>query len=165
MGRVTSNFLKSLDNLNPEVLLIATTNLYKSLDKALTRRFDAIVDFDRYLKEDLVDVGEILLDDYLKQFRTSVRDMRLARKIMLSSKILPYPGDLKNIIRTSLAFSDPKDGTDYLKRLLRSLNAGKTFSIEELAEKKFTVREIEILTGVSKSSVSRELNGAKDSEG
>ena len=57
MGRVTSTLLKEFDNLNERILLIATTNLYKQFDKALLRRFDYIVDFNRYSKEDLEDAG------------------------------------------------------------------------------------------------------------
>src|SRR5699024_8776982 len=38
MGRVTSTILKELDNLNEDVVLIATTNLFEKFDKALTRR-------------------------------------------------------------------------------------------------------------------------------
>ncbi|MBZ5796371.1 ATP-binding protein, partial [Burkholderia contaminans] len=33
MGRVTSAFLKELDRLSPEIVLIATTNLFENLDK------------------------------------------------------------------------------------------------------------------------------------
>ena len=39
---------------------------------------------------------------------------------------------------------------------------GKMPSIEKLHELGFTVREIELLTGISKSSVSRELNEANN---
>ena len=38
---------------------------------------------------------------------------------------------------------------------------GKTPKLQELHTLGFTVREIEILTGISKSSVSRELNGGE----
>lgn len=161
MGRVTSTFLKELDNLDPEVVLIATTNLYGSLDRALARRFDAVIDFDRYTDEDKLEVAEAILNDLLKQFNKVARDMRLFRKIIKSCSNLPNPGELKNLIRISLAFSDPKDPNDYQKRLLKSLHNGKILTIGQLAKKGFTVREIEILTGISKSSVSRELNGGK----
>ncbi|AWN20074.1 ATP-binding protein [Streptococcus sobrinus] len=157
MGRVTSTFLKALDNLDPEVVIIATTNLYSELDKALVRRFDATIDFDRYSDEDKVEISEFILNDYLKQFKNVTKDIRLFRKIIRYSKNLPNPGDLKNYIRTSLAFSDPKDPDDYLKRLFKNLNNGKIPSIKKLSDMGFTVREIEILTGTSKSSVSREL--------
>jgi SpoVK/Ycf46/Vps4 family AAA+-type ATPase len=161
MGRVTSTFLRALDNLNSEAVVIATTNLSKNLDKALIRRFDAVIDFDRYSDEDKVEVAEVILNAFLKQFNNTKRDMRLFKKIIGSAKTIPNPGDLRNIIRTSLAFSDPKDSTDYLKRLLKSMHHGKMPSVKLLANKGFTVRNIELLTGISKSSVSRGLSEEK----
>lgn len=158
MGRVTSAFLKEIDRLSPEIILIATTNLFDNLDKAVTRRFDAIIDFDRYSDDDKVEVAIVILKDLLKQFKNVARDLKLFKKIIYSSNTLPNPGDLRNMIRTSLAFSDPKDPHDYQKRLLRSFHNGKNLSISKLSKLGFTVREIEILTGVSKSSVSRELS-------
>ena len=158
MGRVTSAFLKEIDRLSPEIILIATTNLFDNLDKAVTRRFDAIIDFDRYSDDDKVEVAIVILKDLLKQFKNVARDLKLFKKIIYSSTTIPNPGDLRNMIRTSLAFSDPKDPHDYQKRLLRSFHNGKNLSISKLSKLGFTVREIEILTGVSKSSVSRELS-------
>jgi hypothetical protein len=71
---------------------------------------------------------------------------------------LPYPGELKNIIKTSLAFSDINIEFDYLKRLYNSLvgNLEET-DIAQLHDQGFTVREIERLKGESKSNVSRKL--------
>lgn len=158
MGRVTSAFLKEIDRLSTEIILIATTNLFDNLDKAVTRRFDAIIDFDRYSDDDKVEVAIVILTDLLKQFKNVARDLKLFKKIIYSSNTIPNPGDLRNMIRTSLAFSDPKDPHDYQKRLLRSFHNGKNLSISKLSKLGFTVREIEILTGVSKSSVSRELS-------
>ena len=98
------------------------------------------------------------MTELLKQFKNVARDLKLFKKIIYSSNTIPNPGDLRNIILTSLAFSYPKDPHDYKKRLLRSLHNGKNLSISKLSKLGFTVREIEILTGVSKSSVSRELS-------
>jgi hypothetical protein len=75
-------------------------------------------------------------------------------------KLLPqkmYPGDLKNLIKTSVAFSKPRDGVDYFRRLYYSICNEKPEDLKKLRAQKFTVREIEILTGKSKSSVAREL--------
>lgn len=161
MGRATSTFLKSLDQLNPDAVVIATSNLFDNLDKALIRRFDATIDFDRYTPEDLIEVSDMILSSLLKQFKTVTRDRRLFKKIMSSTKKLPNPGDLRNLIRSSLAFSDPKDPDDYLKRLMRGLHNNRNLKVSELHKRGFTVREIEILTGISKSSVSRELSEDK----
>ena len=160
MGRVTSSILKELDNLDARVIFIATTNLYKNLDKALTRRFDAIVDFDRYSKEDLLDISESILNEYLPKFEKVGRDIKLFRKIMSLLTDIPYPGELKNVIRTALAFSEPNSEFDYLKRLYNAVllqEKRKEMSIKELKEKDFTVRDIEKLTGIPKSNISRML--------
>jgi len=159
MGRATSAILKELDRLDSRVVLIATTNLYKYFDKALIRRFDSVIDFNRYTQDDLIEIAEILLNDFLRKFKGTGKNIRLFRKIMELAKPVPYPGDLKNIIRSSIAFSNSNDPFDYLKRLYKELISSSEFEIENLQKEGFTVREIEILTGVSKSQVSRELKG------
>jgi len=160
MGRATSTLLKELDNLNERVVLIATTNLFKSFDKALIRRFDAVINFDRYTKEDLVDVAESILNDYLERFDSAAKDIRLFRKIIFLMKEKIFPGDLKNLIKTSLAFSNPKNEYDYLIRLYEGITNSKIDGdIKKLQNEGFTIREIERLTGISKSQVSRGLNG------
>lgn len=159
MGRATSTLLKELDNLNERVILIATTNLFKSFDKALIRRFDSVINFDRYSKEDLIEVAETILNEYLEKFDNVAKDIRLFRKIVALMKEKIYPGDLKNIIKTSLAFSNPSNEFDYLIRLYENITNTKIDGdIKKLQSEGFTVREIEELTGISKSQVSRGLN-------
>lgn len=153
MGRATSSVLKGLDYLNENIILIATTNLFDSFDKALARRFDFVIDFNRYSREDLLEISVSLL----KQFVSKGSDVRLSRKIFSIMDPVPYPGDLKNLIRTSVAFSDPENETDYLRRLYCSISGKKTIEVKDLHEKGFTTREIEILTGISKSQVAREV--------
>lgn len=162
MGRVTSAILRELDrltDLNKEIVLIATTNLYSNFDKALIRRFDAIINFDRYSKEDLMEVAEHYFSSFIKNFKGTSKDTRLFRKILKTAKNLPYPGELKNIIKTSLAFSDIGDEYDYLKRLYNSLIGNLVQKdINILYEEGFTIREIEKLKGESKSTVARKLS-------
>lgn len=159
MGRVTSTFLKELDGLSDKLVLIATTNLYKSFDKALIRRFDSIINFNRYTKEELIEISETILNEYLLKFTNVAKDIKLFRKILSIPEKLPYPGDLKNIIKTSLAFSKPDNENDYLIRLYESITNSKiNGDIKKLQNQNFTVREIEKLTGISKSQVSRGLN-------
>ena len=72
-------------------------------------------------------------------------------------EIIPYPGDLKNLIKTAIAFSRPGDEYDYLRRLYNASQKENNADLKTMQSQGFTVREIEILTGVSKSQVSREL--------
>lgn len=158
MGRVTTTVLKGLDGLSDAIVLIATTNLYGKLDKALTRRFDTTINFNRYTQEDLIDVSESILNDLLARFKLNGRNMKLFKKIIGSMKNIPYPGELTNLIKTSIAFSDASDELDYLRKLYSAIHIERsTNELELLKQQGFTVREIEVLTGISKSQVSREL--------
>lgn len=159
MGRATSNILKALDNVNDDVVIIATTNLYNQLDKAFRRRFDSIVDFDRYSKADLVnDIGVGILNNYLKDFTKVGRDTKLFKKILNTCPTLPNPGELKNLIKVSLAFSNPDSHFDYLIRLYQSLNKQNlNLDPAKLKKQGFTVREIGVLKNISKSQAARIL--------
>ena len=162
MGRVTSTILRELDrltDLNKEIVIIATTNLYSNFDKALVRRFDAVINFNRYREEDLIEVAEYYFSSFIKNFKGTSKDVRLFRKILKTAKKLPYPGELKNIIKTSLAFSDIGSEYDYLKRLYNNLIGNlEQKDLSKLYEEGFTIREIEKLKGESKSTVARKLN-------
>ena len=156
MGRATSTILKQFDELSPNIVLIATTNLYAQLDKALSRRFDSIINFDRYSEDDIVEIAEKIFNSYAKKFPKIGRNIKLFKKIIRLINPMPMPGDLSNMIKTALAFSDINSDFDYLRRLYGFTD----FSLDDVETMKLnglTVREIEILTGISKSQVSREL--------
>lgn len=157
MGRATSSILKELDNVNSKAVIIATTNLYDKFDPAFRRRFDAVINFNRYTKDDLLDTAEVLLDNDLSRFSLASRDIKLFRKILMSVDKVPNPGELKNIIKIALAFSDPQNPYDYLSRLYKDLHQSQALDLEELRNQKFTLREIGILTNTPKSTVAREL--------
>ena len=159
MGRVTSSVLKGLDGLVNNITLIATTNLYEQFDQALIRRFDLVVNFNQYSREDLIKVAESILNELLPKFKLAGRNMRLFRKIISSAEELPQPGQLKNIIKTSLAFSDHQDEYDYLKRLYKSTQLSEnSLDLKVLKGHNFTIREMAILNGVSKSQIYREIS-------
>jgi len=160
MGRVTSVFLRGLDSLNENAIIIATTNLFASFDKAMARRFDAMVSFDRYSNEDLIEIADSMLTANLKRAANSRQDIRLFNKILSKLETIPYPGDLKQIIKTSIAFSDESSEYDYLRKIYLSLNGNpSSIDIQKLSNDGYTTREIEILSRVPKSSVSRKLRG------
>jgi len=157
MGRATSTFLKCLDTLDNKVLLIGTTNLYEYLDKALVRRFDAVISFDCYSLKDKIDIANNLISYYKKGNNISKDERLLSKIIKLTDNDSLTPGILKNTIRQAIAFSSVTDPNNYLMRIFDKLKA-KPYTFEELSSYGFTVREIEILTGVSKSTVSRKLS-------
>ena len=162
MGRATSSMLKGMDYMDERVVLVATTNLYEHFDKALIRRFDSVIDFNRYTKGDLMSIAEEFLNKFLVKFKLANKDIRLFRKIIGLMEPIPYPGDLKNLIRTAVAFSDPDDGMDYFRRLYYAVNGKQPQDLKELKSQKFTIREIEILSRIPRSTVARELKESMD---
>ena len=162
MGRATSSMLKGMDYMNERVVLVATTNLYEHFDKALIRRFDSVIDFNRYTKGDLMSIAEEFLNKFLVKFKLANKDIRLFRKIIGLMEPIPYPGELKNLIRTAVAFSDPGDGMDYFRRLYYAVNGKQPQDLKELKSQKFTIREIEILSRIPRSTVARELKESTD---
>jgi SpoVK/Ycf46/Vps4 family AAA+-type ATPase len=164
MGRATSTILREIERIDERIVLIATTNLFEYFDKAIIRRFDSIIDFNRYDQEDLLEIAESIMNTFLNRFKCAGRNVRLFRKIVELMQPIPFPGDLKNIIRSAIAFSNPNNELDYLKRLYYFVNGEKAADLKNLQEQGFTVREIEILTGVSKSQVSRDLKEQGEDE-
>lgn len=159
MGRVTSTFLKELDSISKDILIIATTNLIESFDKALLRRFDAKISFNRYTKSDLIDISASILQSYIKKVNTSKVDIRLFKKILNNLEVIPYPGEMQQLIKISLAFADEANEYDYLRRFYLELHNNRIPDIKALTEQGYTTREIEIITHIPKSSVSRKLKG------
>lgn len=165
MGRVTSAFLREMDSLSSNFCIIATTNLIDNFDKALIRRFDATVSFDRYTKKDLIEIADELLTLYLKKSPNSRQDLRLFNKILNNLDQVPYPGDMKQIIRTSIAFSDNNIKYDYLRKLYITLNGNpESLDMQTLQAKGYTIREIEILTRIPRSSIARMLKENQSDE-
>lgn len=158
MGRATTAMLRGLDSLNSGTLLFATTNLYQALDKALLRRFDLTVSFDEYERGDLESVAVSLLEEYVLAYPFIKSDKPLFKKILKLYSALPSPGDLENMIKVAIAFSKPDEQYDYLRRLYRSATGSDPEDMLKLKTEGFTVREIEKLTSISKSTVSRRIN-------
>ena len=165
MGRATTALLRGLDNLNEKVLLFATTNLYSALDKALIRRFDYSLSFSQYSNEDLEMVASSLLNEFLRIYPYAQTDKRLFRKVLRLFPTLPNPGEMKNMIKVAMAFSDPENGYDYMRKLYRSATGNDPVDVVEMKDQGFTVREIEKLSSIPKSTVSRKLSSyATDNE-
>lgn len=155
MGRLTSAFIKELDRLNPNAILIATTNLFEELDRALRRRFDVCISFDRYSKDDLGDLAVSFAQDFIGDNFFDKSDAKLLKKMFVTSSVDMSPAEIKNLIRLSLAFTANKK-EDFFKRIARSLNFDFTNNnIVDFKKMGFTTRELEFLTNKSRSSISR----------
>ncbi len=156
MGRATSTFLRCMDTLSSEAVLLATTNLFNYLDSAIKRRFDAIVDFNRYTQKDTEDAALAIVNFYVDKYQAKGRKKSLIQKVLNLSPRTLTPGELKNLIKTAIVFSNNQEEYDYIRRFYRLL-VPNGMSIDELRAAGMTTRDIEVLTGVSKSQVARKL--------
>ncbi len=164
MGRATSAMLKGLDSIPEDIMIVATTNLFSSLDQALTRRFRYVIDFDRYSKDDLVEIGLKFYEHALTTARDVGSDQSVLRKILRLADEKVAPGDLKNVIYSAVAFNGSNDKYDHLKRILLYVDrTPDALSLKKLKNEGFTLREMEVLTGIPKSTAERELreNGTR----
>ena len=93
------------------------------------------------------------------------RNPRLFRKILGLKKKLPCPSEMKKILRNAVCFCDETIEGDYLGRIYELLTGDTTDNLHRLHNQGFTVREIEILSGVSKSQVARFLNNPQQTAG
>ncbi len=157
MSRATTALFKELDSLPKEVTLIATTNLFDSFDEALKRRFYHVVNFDRYTQSDLVDISLKLVQDYLNKIGAEYKHKTLLSKIF-NSCTLPTPGNLSNIIKSAVVFSNPTIDNEYIKRIFFTLHNNKTYSAKELSVMGFAIRDISLLLGVSKDRAQKMLS-------
>lgn len=158
MGRATTALMKGLDDLSSDVVLIATTNMIDYFDKALLRRFDKIVDFSRYTNEDLLEVASSILINELKKFKMPMSNHKVCIHIFKIIKRFPYPGELKNIIRTAIAFSDPANSDSYVRNIFSALLPEYKLDCFSLQSLGFSLREMEVLLGIPRSTLSRQLN-------
>ena len=155
MGRATTTFLQGMDSLPSDACIFATTNLHESMDKALLRRFDAEISFDSYSREDLIEVASSLYSMLVKGHSSLNKDEKLFRKIIELSDPILNPGEMKNLIRSCIAFGGDDDPNRYFQLMLRKIRPDLYNNLNGLAEAGLTTREISALTGSSRSTISR----------
>lgn len=159
MGRATSLFIKCLDALDQRAIIVATTNLGSQLDRAIKRRFDFVVNFDVYTQTFLSEIAVAMAREYNHGINSKTNS-QILKKIVVCSECKISPSELRNIIKISFAFSDPNNQTDYLKRIfLKLYEPDMLDDVDFLYSKlKLTYREIEILSGIPKSTAQRIIN-------
>jgi SpoVK/Ycf46/Vps4 family AAA+-type ATPase len=120
--RIVNIVLGLLEEYNGQGILIATTNLEGSLDKALFRRFDEIIELPRPNKNEIVDLlkitfsalnlsKDIILDKYAKEMNglTYALVVKIAndaaKKSIINSNKVISANDLENALKENLAFN------------------------------------------------------------
>ncbi len=167
MGRATSTFLNCLDELNNNIVIIATTNLHESLDKAIIRRFDCVVNFDSYSKEDISEISYDILLKYLSKYKENNQVYnKLFNKLIDLPEFNFSPSEIDSYLKKSIAFSKKENKYDYLNILYKTIfsfnsKEDEMKQIKYLYDNGFSLRDLEIITRYSKSKISRDLSVEK----
>lgn len=148
-----SVFFNGLTHLPNYVTVIATADHIEYFDDEWIAQFDKVVDFNRYMREDLQEIAERILEDVLKEFRIRGRNIRLFRKIIELMYPIPFPGELKRLIKASVAYSSPSHSLDYLRNFYSQAHPTIPRRIKTLHKNGFSISEIEILTNIPRSQV------------
>lgn len=155
-------FTKGFRNIDNNITVIATINNLEKCKANILNIFDKSVDFNRYNSEELIDIANKKIEQYIGNSDNLSENPRLFNKILKKTKQLPFPGEINKIIKKSISFSDMKDSQDYLRVFYTEILEQEIPTIEILNQQGFTVREIEVLTKIPKSNVSRMLQKNKE---
>ena len=83
-------------------------------------------------------VAENILNAFLSKIEIKSKEKKLISKIFDLIDDSYTPGELKNIIRTAVAFSDMNDENDYLRRMYISITKHDVNDIKNLSKEGFT---------------------------
>ena len=155
-SRPAAAFRKVLNQLHPLTILIVTADLSPDETRDWTPFFDAVVDFDRYNEADRLNVADAVLEHQtaLLNYQSKTHRRLLHRLLQLNGAV-PAPGAIKTLIQSALILSNPEKPADYLRQLFETLTKNHPLPLQDLRDRDFSVRDIEILTGTPKSTVAR----------
>lgn len=155
-SRPMTTFRKVLSRLHPLTVMVVTADLSPDEVRDWEPYFDAALNFDRYTETDRLKAADAILSHQrgLLQ-RSGDAHPKLLHQLLQLNGNVPNPGTVKTLIRSALILSNPDKPTDYLRQLFETLTKDCPLSLQDLRNRHFSVREIEILTGTPKSTVAR----------
>lgn len=151
--RIVGAILQNMD-LFPDVMVIAATNLSDAIDPAISRRFDRVIKMELPNEEQREHYIGTLFDEYLDGYDYD-------RCALVKMTINMSYADIKTVIFSMIrditiqGLDAPLD-VNYFKKSLEQ--SGKMPTPEVLRKGGMSLREVEKLTGISKSTLSRREN-------
>lgn len=127
MSRVTTTFMKGLDELNENITLIATTNRFDELDQALIRRFQSHIDFGRYDDDSLLEVGLFIYEQRFVDEEQQTSDVDTFTKLTenaIHDKHLTNPAEIERLLDNAFAYADedPRSHLNHYKYFIRQFD-------------------------------------------
>ena len=155
-SRPAAAFREVLNRLHPLTVIVVTADLSADAAHDWVPYFDAVVDFDRYTDADRLKAADAILAHQTVLLNyTGKTHPRLLHQLLQLKGSVPAPGVVHSLVRSGLLLSNPDKPADYLRQLFETLTKDHPLSLQDLRDKNFSVRDIEILTGTPKSTVAR----------
>ncbi|VEU75082.1 AAA family ATPase [Mycoplasmopsis citelli] len=151
---ILANHLKYL---NEQIILISTTNKYPKLPKLLVENFDVIIDFSQYQREKLQLIAQNYFKKYTQDFEVLNLSFKLFEKIISKVEQLPFPGQLKKIIKNSLALSADTPN-NFWQSLHKKLFSQEKIDLKTLKNQGLNLKEISKITNLSISKIHSPLS-------
>ena len=151
--RIVGSILQNMD-LFPDVMVIAATNIPNTLDPAIVRRFDVVINFTIPDDMERRDYIQSLLDMYLPG---TDADMEALVLLTIGMSYSDIRTTVFSLIR-SLCISDHDDRLDlpFISDVMR--REGRLPTAEKLRSMGLSFRKIEEITGIPRSTLSRHEN-------
>lgn len=155
-SRPAAAFRKVLNRFHPLTVIVVTADISSDEARDWVPYFDAVVDFDRYTDADRLKAADAILTHQTALLNyTGKTHPRLLHQLLQLKGSVPAPGVVHSLIRSALLLSNLDKPADYLRQLFETLTKDNPLSLQDLRDKDFSVRDIEMLTGTPKSTVAR----------
>lgn len=119
--RVVCNILPLLENLNPRMILVATTNHPQILDTAVWRRFQSVLEFPAVTREGFKSLLDIFLKKHHLEIGSVYFDIRESPRMGAVEKLNygTFTNLMENVLRQELFEKEPK--TEILRELFSTV--------------------------------------------
>ncbi|NTM01604.1 ATP-binding protein [Enterococcus faecium] len=108
--RILNTFLQLIEQNESNIIIIAATNNFTSLDTALFRRFDEVIQYHTLSVEKI----EKLIKINLRNFKLNSASLRMASEVALGLSQAEIVKAVENTLRYSILHNNSKISEDYL---------------------------------------------------
>lgn len=170
LKRVVTTLLQNLDMMNSNVLLLAATNHHHLLDSAVWRRFNKSILLEKPEDDERMKIIENYLSKVLSNYETDKKTIQILSKGMSGAKLKNFLDSIAKYViieRYNKKIDKEIIGKVWLeqKLLFVSKESQEYYSvIKELKDNGLSLRMLEQITGIPKSTINYNLKKGETNE-
>ncbi|WP_311479864.1 AAA family ATPase [uncultured Anaerococcus sp.] len=170
LKRVVTTLLQNLDMMNSNVLLLAATNHHHLLDSAVWRRFNKSILLEKPEDDERMKIIENYLSKVLSNYETDKKTIQILSKEMSGAQLKNFLDSIAKYViieRYNKEIDKEIIGKVWLeqKLLFVSKESQEYYSvIKELKDNGLSLRMLEQITGIPKSTIDYNLKKGESNE-